>query len=241
MLCSGLGLVKVGATVISLVMVDRVGRRSLLLAGSTLMAISLLALTIFAGYQYSASGYHQRETCSHGANYTDHLHKNAFSEIEHVTIPQIELCESEELMLPSGIRYIAFCALVVYVTAFSFSFGPVTWILLTELFPVSLKGDAMSLAQAVNWTANVFVSVTFLDAVRVLTLPLVFTVHLIFGLLAILFIYLAVPETKGKSLEEISKDLCGKKTSKPLCMTPQTGKLADTDEFDPVSTSSTGF
>ena len=225
---------------ISLILVDRVGRRSLLLAGSVLMAISLLALTIFAGYQYSASGYHQRETCSHGANYTEHLHKNPFSEKEHVTKSEVELCESEE-MLPRGIQYIAFCALVVYVTAFSFSFGPVTWILLTEIFPVSLKGDAMSLAQAVNWTTNVFVSVTFLDAVRVFTLPLVFSVHLLFALLAIFFIYFAVPETKGKSLEEISKDMCGIKTSKPMCMTSQFRKPEETTEFNLVSNSSTEF
>ena len=91
--------------------------------------------------------------------------------------------------------------------AFSFSFGPITWILLTELFPVSMKAEAMSLGQAVSWTANVFVSVTFLDAVRILSLPFVFFVYLVFALFAIGFIYKFIPETKGKSLEDISKEL----------------------------------
>ena len=65
----------------------------------------------------------------------------------------------------------------------------------------------MSLGQAVSWTANVFVSVTFLDAVRILSLPFVFFVYLVFALFSIGFIYKFIPETKGKSLEDISKEL----------------------------------
>ena len=212
---SGLGLVKVCATVVSLVLVDKVGRRTLLLLGAVLMSASLLLLTLYAGYQYTAAGYHQRETCTHLPNSTHH-HKNPFSHVQHLEeTSNIDVCAGEG-NLPAGIRYIAFTALVTYVAAFSLSFGPVTWILLTELFPVNLKGNAMSLGQAVNWTANVAVSVTFLDAVRVLTLPAVFSAYFLFSIAAIIFIYYCVPETKGKSLEEISKDLNGcKQISRP--------------------------
>lgn len=229
-------MVKVGATIASLVLVDRVGRRTLLLLGSALMSASLLVLAVFAGYQYTEAGYHQRETCSHAANATDdHVHRNAFSHVEHVD-PAQALCEAEEL--PAGLRYIALLALVTYVAAFSLSFGPISWILLTELFPVSLKGSAMSLGQAVNWTTNVFVSVTFLDAVRVLTLPAVFSVYLAASVLAVVFIYLCVPETKGKSLEEISKELRGAKTSKSLQMTsPSSNYKPDSrTDFQPIET-----
>ena len=65
----------------------------------------------------------------------------------------------------------------------------------------------MSLGQAVSWTANVFVSVTFLDAVRILSLPFVFLVYLVCAVFSIVFIYKFIPETKGKSLEDISKEL----------------------------------
>ena len=223
-------MMKVASTILSLLLVDKVGRRKLLLVGSSCMAVCLFALTIFAGYEYSAVGYHHRESCSHAddsffnisessassttevpyeSNISDHIHKNMFSHIQHFNdnVNITSLCDDETNKLPFGLRYLAFVALVLYVAAFSLSFGPVTWILLTELFPVSLKGQAMSMGQAVNWTANVFVSVTFLDAVRVLTLPLVFFMYLLFAVLSIIFIYKFVPETKGKSLEEISNML----------------------------------
>jgi len=65
----------------------------------------------------------------------------------------------------------------------------------------------MSLGQAVNWTMNVLVSVTFLDMVHVFTLPTVFGFYLTMSLLSLVFIYFYVPETKNKSLEEISYEL----------------------------------
>jgi SP family facilitated glucose transporter-like MFS transporter 12 len=181
-----------------------------------MMAASLLVLTVFAGYQYSLLGYHRRETCSYGSPNTttaDHLHKNAFAHQDF--LPQSNtsdaaersVCDSETL--PAGLRYVSFLALVTYVAAYSLSFGPITWVLLSELFPVSLKGDAMSLGQAVNWVANVFVSVTFLDAIRLFTLPAVFAFYLVMSLAAAVFVHLVVPETKGKTLEQISKDLRG--------------------------------
>lgn len=217
----GLGLMKVGATIVSLLLVDKVGRRTLLLVGSICMTVCLLVLTVFAGYQYAAVGYHQRETCSHASspshhhhdnlttlfiNKSDHTHKNLFSHVEHTLEHSVDLCDTDN-QLPFGLRYIGFVALILYVAAFSFSFGPITWVLLTELFPVSLKAEAMSLGQAVSWTANVFVSVTFLDAVRILSLPFVFLVYLVCAVFSIVFIYKFIPETKGKSLEDISKEL----------------------------------
>ena len=65
----------------------------------------------------------------------------------------------------------------------------------------------MSLGQAVNWTANVFVSVTFLDAVSIFSLPVIFCFYLVMSILSFGFIYTWVPETRNKTLEEISRDL----------------------------------
>jgi hypothetical protein len=194
------------------------------------MAASLLVLTVFAGYQYSLLGYHRRETCSYGsANITsDHLHKNPFAHGDFLPVnssseapdSRDSVCDSEAL--PAGLRYVSFFALLVYVAAYSLSFGPITWVLLSELYPVSLKGEAMSLAQAVNWCANVFVSVTFLDAIRLLTLPAVFAFYLVMSLVAAVFVYWAVPETKGKTLEQIAKDLRGPR--------PDSGAIAPSRE-----------
>ena len=59
---------------------------------------------------------------------------------------------------------VAFLALVSFVCAYSFSFGPVTWVLLSEVFPAATKGRAMALATSLNWLGNSFVSATFLSA-----------------------------------------------------------------------------
>ena len=65
----------------------------------------------------------------------------------------------------------------------------------------------MSLGQAVNWTANVIVSVTFLDVVDIFSLPFVFCFYFVMSILSVGFIYTWVPETRNKTLEEISRDL----------------------------------
>ena len=92
----------------------------------------------------------------------------------------------------------------------------------------------MSLGQAVNWTANVAVSVTFLDAVRVLTLPAVFSVYFVFSVVAVVFIAMCVPETKGKSLEQIAKELRGsRQISRPQAMRVQ-GSPDKSSTFQPL-------
>ena len=61
-------------------------------------------------------------------------------------------------------RFVALAALVGFVCSYSFSFGPITWIILSEIFPASSKGRAMALATAFNWFANIVVAATFLEA-----------------------------------------------------------------------------
>ena len=61
-------------------------------------------------------------------------------------------------------RYVAFAALVGFVCSYSFGFGPITWVILSEIFPASSKGRAMALATAFNWLGNIIVSATFLEA-----------------------------------------------------------------------------
>ena len=56
--------------------------------------------------------------------------------------------------------------LVGYVCAYSFSFGPVTWVILSEIFPAATKGQAMAFTTSFNWLGNFIVSATFLQATR---------------------------------------------------------------------------
>ena len=127
----GLGLVKVGATVVSLCLVDRLGRRTLLMGGVMLMAASLGALTVFAGYQaHVVGGLQHKETCAHSN--TSSIDNSPFPDHANITIESgATMCENNPL--PPALRYIAFVAIVTYVAAYSLSFGPISWIILSGL------------------------------------------------------------------------------------------------------------
>jgi len=105
---------------------------------------------------------------------------------------------------------LALIFMLMYTASFAMSWGPVTWVLLSEIFPNSIRG-AMSIAVAAQWIANWLVSFTFpiLNDNQVLTKVFnhgfSYWIYGIMGILAALFVWKYVPETKGKTLEEIEK------------------------------------
>jgi MFS transporter, sugar porter (SP) family len=105
---------------------------------------------------------------------------------------------------------IALIFMLLYTAFFAMSWGPVTWVLLSEIFPNSIRG-AMSIAVAAQWIANWLVSLTFpiLNDNQWLTHlfnhGFSYWIYGTMGILAALFVWKLVPETKGKTLEEIEK------------------------------------
>jgi MFS transporter, SP family, galactose:H+ symporter len=79
--------------------------------------------------------------------------------------------------------------------------------LIAEIFPLALRGRAMSLATVANWGFNLIVSATFLDLVGALGSAGAFLVYAILSIVALVFIASMVPETKGRSLEQIEDSL----------------------------------
>lgn len=98
--------------------------------------------------------------------------------------------------------------MLAYVAAFAMSWGPVTWVLLSEIFPNSIRG-AMSIAVAAQWIANLIISWTFpmMNDNSLLTElfnhGFSYWIYGLMGLLAALFMWKVVPETKGKTLEQM--------------------------------------
>jgi SP family xylose:H+ symportor-like MFS transporter len=103
----------------------------------------------------------------------------------------------------------ALLAMLAYIAGFAFSWGPVVWILLSEIFPNAIKGRAMAIAVAAQWIANLAVSWSFkvLDENSVLNAlfshGFAYWVYGTMSVLAALFVWRWVPETKGRSLEAI--------------------------------------
>jgi MFS family permease len=96
-----------------------------------------------------------------------------------------------------------------YIACFALSVGPVTWVILSEIFPTKIRGRALSIATLCLWTANFIVSQTFpmMDQNPALAAKFnhafPFYVYAAMCVVLVLVVALAVPETKGKSLEEI--------------------------------------
>lgn len=93
--------------------------------------------------------------------------------------------------------------LFVYISSFACSLGAIGWLLNSEIYPLFIRGKAMGVAICTNWTSNFIVTTTFLNLIHALGKAGTFWLYGAIGLVGLLFIWHRVPETKGKSLEEI--------------------------------------
>ena len=157
----GIGIVNVIFTAVSLLIIDRVGRKPLLLVGLTGIIIALALL----GFAY---------------------------------------------LLPSlagVVAYITFAGLLLYIASFAVSFGVVLWVVLPEIFPLKVRGSAMSVCTILHWSSNLVVSLTFLPLIEAIGETPVFWGYGVISIGALAFVYFLMPETKGRTLEEIEADL----------------------------------
>ncbi|CAN6864046.1 unnamed protein product, partial [Brassica oleracea] len=92
--------------------------------------------------------------------------------------------------------------LKIYIAAFSIGMGPVPWVIMSEIFPINVKGIAGSLVVLVNWSGAWAVSYTF-NFLMSWSSPGTFYMYSAFAAMTIIFVAKMVPETKGKTLEEI--------------------------------------
>jgi sugar porter (SP) family MFS transporter len=156
---AGIGIVNVVMTLVSMWLIDRVGRRPLLLTGIAGMIVSLGALGLI--FHLSAKG--------------------------------------------GGLAALAVVTLMVYVASFAISLGPIFWLLISEIYPLKIRGLAAGVAAGANWIANFAVSLTFLSLLTMLGPSLTFWMYGVLAIGSWLFSYYLIPETKGRSLEEIER------------------------------------
>src|SRR6266446_4112280 len=92
----------------------------------------------------------------------------------------------------------------IYIVCFAFSLGPIVWLMISEIFPNRIRARAASVSTAANWAANFLVSLTFPLLRAGLGSSLTFTLYALLGVIGLAFVARRVPETRGKSLEEIA-------------------------------------
>jgi hypothetical protein len=91
----------------------------------------------------------------------------------------------------------------LYIIAFAMSWGPVMWVLLGEMFPNQVRGAALAVSGATNWIANFTVTVTFLPLLNEVGLAGAYAFYAIAAAISLPFVWAAVRETKGKTLEQM--------------------------------------
>lgn len=94
---------------------------------------------------------------------------------------------------------------LTYVACFTVGVGTGTWVLMAEICPTKVRGQAMSVATVFLWCGTLLVTLTFLSLVTIFTAAGVFLLYAAVCIAAFLFVWRGVPETKGRTLEEIEK------------------------------------
>ena len=109
-------------------------------------------------------------------------------------------------VLGSSLKWVAVGSLVTYIICFAMSLGPIGWILVSEVFPLRIRGIAMSVCTVSNFAFNFFVVGSFPVLLHRIGGAWTFWIFGIVSILCIIFVYFFVPETKGISLEQIESN-----------------------------------
>nr|XP_050857654.1 facilitated trehalose transporter Tret1-like isoform X1 [Vespula vulgaris] len=109
----------------------------------------------------------------------------------------------------SNIGWIPLISLIVYVIGFSLGFGPIPWLMMGEILPARIRGTAASIATAFNWTCTFVVTKTYEDFKELIGAYGTFWFFGIICAIGLIFVNVCVPETRGRSLEEIEKRFAG--------------------------------
>ncbi|XP_054814001.1 D-xylose-proton symporter-like 3, chloroplastic isoform X2 [Prosopis cineraria] len=106
-----------------------------------------------------------------------------------------------------GFPVVAVAALLLYVGCYQISFGPISWLMVSEIFPLRTRGRGISLAVLANFASNAIVTFAFSPLKEILGAENLFLLFGAIALLSLLFVVYSVPETKGLSLEDIESKI----------------------------------
>ncbi|MBI2816526.1 MAG: sugar porter family MFS transporter [Acidobacteria bacterium] len=155
---AGIGAVNVLMTLVAMRLIDRMGRRPLLLTGIAGMIVTLALLGI--SFRFSDQG---------------------------------------------TLAWLAVISMMLYVASFAISLGPIFWLLISEIYPLKIRSSCQGLAASFNWGFNLLVTLTFLTLVELLGASLTFWLYGACAIASWIFSYYFIPETKGRTLEQIEE------------------------------------
>jgi sugar porter (SP) family MFS transporter len=161
---TGVGILNMLVTLCALLLIDRVGRRPLLLVGISGVLLALIVL----GAAYLLPGG------------------------------------------PSGAGVLLVAGLLVYIASFAASLGIAIWLLNSEVYPLEVRGKGAAAGAFTHWALDFVIASTVLTLIAAITPTGMFWFYGFFAILGIIFVLRRVPETKGKTLEEVSDELASR-------------------------------
>jgi SP family sugar:H+ symporter-like MFS transporter len=160
------GVVSIAACFLTIAVIDKIGRKPILLIGSAGMAVTLFAMV----YAFS-----------HGS-----------------------LDAAGNLVLSRELGTVAVVAANLYVIFFNFSWGPVMWVMLGEMFPNQIRGSALAVCGFVQWFSNFLISFSFPVMAKSLGLTVSYTFYAVSAVISFFLVQKLVHETRGVELEQMS-------------------------------------
>lgn len=210
------GLTNLVFTLVAIRLIDRLGRKPLLIIGTAAMTIALSMATMAfnnASYDISESNLEKIENASMKEHLSE-LAGNSYSSQKEMFAAAADVLEEDELFsfqrneVKNFIDInatLVLVAILLYVAAFAISLGPVMWTLLSEIFPGNIKGIAISVVGFFNSLVSYSVTQLFPWELTNLGPTWTFALYAILAGLSLLFVMKFVIETKGKSLEEVEE------------------------------------
>ena len=158
------GLLSIGAVTVALLLIDRIGRKPMLMIGSIGMAVTLATVA----YAFTSG-----------------------------------VLENGELKLSDQMGIVALVAANAYVVFFNFSWGPVMWVMLGEMFPNQIRGSGLAVAGLFQWGSNFAITMTFPIMLASIGLAAAYGIYAFFAMVSIWFVAKMVHETRGIRLEDM--------------------------------------
>ena len=208
------GLINLVFTLLAIALIDKLGRKPLLIFGLAGIAVCMFILS----YSFSSATY----TLSEAAvlELPAEVNKDALADVVGVTFNTDleykagiqaalgdEIANAHESELLSGAismnPMLVLIGILGFVASFAISIGPVMWVLFSELFPNKVRGLAISFVGLINSGVSFLVQLIFPWELANLGSSTTFLIYGVFGAIGVLFVLFVVPETKGKSLEEL--------------------------------------
>lgn len=214
------GVTNVIFTILAMALIDRLGRRSLLTFGLSGIALSMLILAYgfgSASYQLDNSDLadlpaeidqRQIATITGNTYFSDLEFRDAVSAtvgLDTYTAFQSQLV-SAAIDLNSALILFAILA---FVASFAVSIGPVMWVLFSEMFPNRVRGKAISFVGLINSSIAFLVTFLFPWELETLGISPTFLLYGLFAMFGVVLVIKMLPETKGKTLEQLEQELVG--------------------------------